>query len=84
MDDSRKQDLEELMYLYKYAPQWRRREIEKIIEKIYRETPEVRSTREDLIKAIRAGDRHTVRKIQERLRVLEKYMTGGRETIKYG
>ncbi len=83
MDDSRRYDLEELMNLYKYAPNaYERHRVEEIIRKIMRETPEIRDRRKDLIDAIRSGDRRHVRYIQEKLRYLEKNMTGGRETIK--
>jgi len=85
MDDSRKYDLEELMDLYKYAPNaYKRDEVERIITKIMRETPEIRESREELIEAIRRGDRRHVRYVQEKLRYLERQMTGGRETARYG
>lgn len=83
MDDSRKIDLEELMKLYKYAPnQAKREELERIITKIMRESGAVRERRQELIKAIRSGDRKHVRRVQEQIRIMDMNQYGGRETIR--
>lgn len=83
MDESRKIDLENLMELYRTAPnEYKRYEIEGIIRKIMNETPEIHHYRVKMIDAIRKGDRRYVRYIQEKLRYLEKNQYGGRELKK--
>jgi hypothetical protein len=83
MDDSRKYDLEELMNLYKHAPsQAKRDELERIITKIMRESGAVRERRQELIEAIRHGDRRHVRYVQEIIRKMDMDQYGGKETVR--
>jgi len=71
LDDSRKYDLEELSELWRKAPNsYHRDHWEKIINKIMRESGEIREAREELIQAIRSGDRRHVRYVHEKLRAL--------------
>lgn len=78
--DSRKFDLEELYELWRKAPNsyWRD-EYAKTIDKILRETGEVRQYREELVMAMRVGDRRHIKYCQERLNRIRQNQTHGRE-----
>lgn len=80
MDRTRKHDLEELHELWRKAPNsyWRD-QYEKTIDKILRETGETRRYREELIMAMRSGDRRHIRYCQEKLNRIRQDETGGRE-----
>jgi hypothetical protein len=80
VDEGRQHDLEELMELHRTAKNsFKRDNVEKIIEKIMRESGEIREERESLIQAIRAGDRRRVRYVQERIRKIRYDETGGKD-----
>lgn len=78
--DTRKHDLEELYELWRKAPNsfWRD-EYEKTIDKILRESGEVRQYREELIMAMRVKDHRHIKYCQERLNRIRQNQTAGKE-----
>jgi NTP pyrophosphatase (non-canonical NTP hydrolase) len=80
MDKSRKQDLEELMVMiHNSKNSYQRDHYEAIVDKIMRESGEIREVREELIQAIRSGDRRHVRYVQEHIRKIRFDETGGKD-----
>lgn len=80
MDQSRLKDLEILTTERKKAnTEWDRRDIDRTIERIMRESVPLRSLREDLVKATRAGDRVAVKKIVMHINRVRQDETYGKE-----
>lgn len=80
MDYSRIKDLEILTTERKKAnTEWDRREIDHTIERIMRESVPLRSLREDLVRATRAGDRVAVKKIVMHINRVRQDETYGKE-----
>lgn len=80
MDYGRKFDLELLTKEYEQAKyQHDRDEIYEVIKKIMRSSVPINSLREDLLKAMRAGDRVAVKKITMHINRVKQDETYGRE-----
>jgi vacuolar-type H+-ATPase subunit H len=78
MDRGRQSDLEELEELKKGANYVRRERLNDLENKIRGESEQVRQAREEMIQAIRNGDRDHVNYVGERIRRIRKDETGGR------
>lgn len=77
--DTRQHDLLELMELRRTAKNgfWRD-QYDKGIDKIMRESGAIRSEREELLKAVRGGDKNAMRYYTERIARLRQDETYGR------
>lgn len=80
MDIGRKFDLEELYKMRNEAPNayWRD-QCEAQMAKILRENPQIRESREELIRAVRNKDQRHVHYVQAKINYLRQSETGGRE-----
>lgn len=78
--DTRKFDLLELMEMRRKAPNayWRDR-YDQIIDKIAREGDQVRSERENLLKAVRGSDNRSVKFYQEKISRIVQNKTYGHD-----
>lgn len=79
LDAGRRFDLEELAEMRRTAPNgfWRDK-YDQQINKILRESQVIGRERENLLKAVRAGDRRSVMYYQTRIKQIEKDDTYGR------
>ena len=81
MDRSRRYDLEELSKMLQdpYRSRQAKREIEETIYKLAHTSAPIRSLRERLVNATRAGDVAEIRKIQAHIHAVRQQETNGRE-----
>jgi len=73
---TRRDDLDRLSKEYKYADRDGQRRIEKTAHKILNESKEIRSMRQELIKAHRRGDQDRIKEIHYDVDKYSKYRNG--------